>query len=522
MYRVLNVSTSCADFTTVGNGPPGKIRDEASFWRRLSAIIIVAGLLLTTLVALLQRQSAERERDLRFEAEASRVAVLLEERIDERIGSFDSAISFAGATHPGPLSEYQMFMQNEVEKTQASDPGVMFFERVNVADLPALEAREAALGNDEFSATVFPGPTDERVLLTRVSYESELFGVSLLGLDATGLSGTLIPRDFGSQSFELYVLESADIFNFVAADMPEGEEFGLFSAVMVAPVERDGEGLGLVVSIMTIEHMIGLDEISNETALDYTLAVETFDEPIGASTGWISTSTSDGALATQRSVETAGLRWTVDVYASEEFAGSVGLFDQQGVWLGGVLLTLLAVLAAARRHAVRRSLDSARFELEHARTVASTDALTGLLNRNGLIDAARMLPSHQAATLFFIDLDGFKSVNDTEGHERGDQVLRLVANELRSIFRSDDLVSRFGGDEFVVFARRSAPEKFRENASTRITKAVAEIDARVTASVGIASRKAGAETDVKDLVRLADGAMYSAKRSGGNRHEVAV
>ena len=129
----------------------------------------------------------------------------MEERIDERIGSFDSAISFAGATHPGPLGEYQMFMQNEVEKTQASDPGVMFFERVNVADIPALEAREAALGNDEFSATVFPGPTDERVLLTRISYESELFGVSLLGLDATGLSGTLIPQDFGSQSFELYV-----------------------------------------------------------------------------------------------------------------------------------------------------------------------------------------------------------------------------------------------------------------------------------------------------------------------------
>ncbi len=505
----------------MGNGPPGKIRDEASFWRRLSAVIVVSGLLLTTMVALLQRQSAERERDLRFEAEASRVAVLLEERIDERIGSFDSAISFAGATHPGPLSEYQMFMQNEVEQTQPSDPGVMFFERVNVADLPALEAREAALGND-FVATVFPGPTDERVLLTRVAYESELFGVSLVGLDATGLSGTLIPQDFGSQSFELYILESADIFNFVAAEMPEGEEFGLFSAIMVAPVERDGEGLGLVVSIMTIEQMIGLEQISNETDLDYTLTVDAFEEPVGSSTGWESTSLSDGVLATERSVETAGLRWTVDVYAGEDFAGSVGLFDQQGVWLGGVLLTLLAVLAAARRQAVRRSLDSARFELEHARTVASTDALTGLLNRNGLIDAARMLPAHQAATLFFIDLDGFKSVNDTEGHERGDQVLRLVANELRSIFRSDDLVSRFGGDEFVVFARRSAPEKFREDASKRITKAVADIDARVTASVGIASRKAGAETDVKDLVRLADGAMYSAKRSGGNRHEVAV
>jgi len=292
---------------------------------------------------------------------------------------------------------------------------------------------------------------------------------------------------------------------------------------MLATVrDADSAVLGWVASIMTVDDAIGLAAISDETDLAFTLRVGDFDEAVGASTGWGTSSENGLSLATERTVETAGLEWTVDAYGGQAYTGAAGLFDQRSIWLGGALLTLAAVMIAARRQAVRRSLDSARFELEHARTVASTDSLTGLLNRNGLIDAARLLPAEQPATLFFIDLDGFKSVNDTEGHERGDQVLRLVANELRSIFRSDDLVSRFGGDEFVVFARRSAPKKFVETASNRITTAVSSIDARVTCSVGVASRPVDSKVDVKDMVRLADGAMYLAKRSGGDRYEVAA
>ena len=505
----------------MGIGAPAELRDEATFWRRLTAIIVVAGLVLTTIVALLQRQSAQRERDLRFEAEASRVAVLLEERIDARLGSFGSAINFIGATHPGPIDEFQAFMRNEVEQTQASDPGIMFFEFVAMDEIATLESREAELGN-EFSVTMFPGPTAERIVLTRLTYESQLFGVSLLGLDATGLRGSLIPDDFGSQDFELYVLESDDIFDFVALDVPSEEEFGRHSVVMLAAARNSsGDILGWVSSVMSIDDAIGLDAISDQTDLEFTLRVDAFDEAVGASSGW-GTARDGLSLATERTVETAGLSWTVDAYGGSEYTRAVGLFDQRPIWVGGVLLTLIAVMIAARRRSVRRSLDSARFELAHARTVASTDSLTGLLNRNGLIDAARRLPVEQPATLFFIDLDGFKSVNDTEGHERGDQVLRLVANELRSIFRSDDLVSRFGGDEFVVFARRSAPTKFVETASNRITSAVSGIDARVTCSVGVASRAVGSRVDVKDMVRLADGAMYSAKRSGGDRYEVVA
>ena len=291
----------------MGIGAPAQLRDEATFWRRLTAVIVVSGLLITTMVAALQRQAAQRERDLRFEAEASRVAVLLEERIDERLGSFGSAINFIGATHPGPLDEYEAFMRNEVEQTQSADPGVMFFEFVDVDEIDELEAREAAIGND-FSVTLFPGPTEERVVLTRLAYESQLFGVSLLGLDATGLRGSLIPDDFGSQDFELYVLESDDIFDFVAAEAPPEEDFGRYSVVMLATV-RNGAGsvLGWVTSIMTVDDAIGLATISDETDLSFTLRVADFEEAVGASSGWATSTERSLSLATERTVETAGL-----------------------------------------------------------------------------------------------------------------------------------------------------------------------------------------------------------------------
>lgn len=122
--------------------------------------------------------------------------------------------------------------------------------------------------------------------------------------------------------------------------------------------------------------------------------------------------------------------------------------------------------------------------------------------------------------MFFIDLDGFKLVNDTAGHEMGDQVLRAVAAELRTIFRAEDLVSRLGGDEFVVFTRQRGTLHDVQAISARITGAISTIDERVTCSLGVASRNRGQATDVKDLIRAADAAMYEAKRSGGDQFAV--
>jgi diguanylate cyclase (GGDEF)-like protein/PAS domain S-box-containing protein len=158
--------------------------------------------------------------------------------------------------------------------------------------------------------------------------------------------------------------------------------------------------------------------------------------------------------------------------------------------------------------------------------MAHHDALTGLPNRTQLVEklknALAFLPSRGGSiAVHFIDLDRFKNVNDTLGHDGGDFLLKTVAERLRAVTRVDDMVARLGGDEFVVvqtgvtgmdqaddFARRvasavTAPMKFRERAIT------------ATVSVGVALAPADG-TSPEQLLKCADLALYKAKSDGRN------
>ena len=222
-------------------------------------------------------------------------------------------------------------------------------------------------------------------------------------------------------------------------------------------------------------------------------------------------------LSDRRSVTTSGLEWSIDVWATPSFGAGVGILDQRLVWLAGVAVTAMAMAAAAWRDKTKRRLDDTVVELAQVRSQALTDGLTGLLNRSGLIDSARDVADHLPAALFFVDLDGFKAINDTDGHHQGDEVLIDVADRLRALFRPDDLVSRLGGDEFVVFTTTTADDGYVEAISARITSSIDDIDSRITASVGVATRPGGVPIDIKELLRAADEAMYEAKRAGGDR-----
>ncbi|HST81171.1 MAG TPA: GGDEF domain-containing protein [Kineosporiaceae bacterium] len=151
---------------------------------------------------------------------------------------------------------------------------------------------------------------------------------------------------------------------------------------------------------------------------------------------------------------------------------------------------------------------------------ASLDPLTGLINRRGaaaaIADAAAR-PRNESIALLVIDLDGFKDVNDNSGHLAGDVVLQRVSQALRATARLEDMVARWGGDEFVVVATLdedralALADRLRDTIRQR-----AEVDAGtpVTGSVGVAVR----ETPVDEVAWLqrADEAMYLAKRSGGD------
>jgi diguanylate cyclase (GGDEF)-like protein/PAS domain S-box-containing protein len=164
-------------------------------------------------------------------------------------------------------------------------------------------------------------------------------------------------------------------------------------------------------------------------------------------------------------------------------------------------------------------------QLEHQ---AVTDALTGLLNRRGFYQAVEgmLLRSEQAGqflVLLYLDLDGFKKVNDTLGHDAGDQVLLWVSQQLKECMRPYDVLARMGGDEFTVvidgldFPEQAAKvaEKLIERMSVR--RQVDGVDITLGASIGIATFPDCGST-LDGLLRAADIAMYEAKRAGRQQY----
>jgi len=163
--------------------------------------------------------------------------------------------------------------------------------------------------------------------------------------------------------------------------------------------------------------------------------------------------------------------------------------------------------------------------------LATHDALTGLPNRTLILDRveqmlARSARSQTPVAALFIDLDNFKSINDTLGHGVGDELLRAVAARLDGAIRGADTLGRLGGDEFVVISEElslsAGPELIAErllDALKQPFKLGADKETRVTvaASIGIA---AGDNTVAEELLRNADIAMYRAKWDGKNRHVV--
>ncbi|MEO6716696.1 MAG: EAL domain-containing protein [Novosphingobium sp.] len=163
---------------------------------------------------------------------------------------------------------------------------------------------------------------------------------------------------------------------------------------------------------------------------------------------------------------------------------------------------------------------SAEKQIEH---MASHDALTDLPNRSSfrtqLEQALRLNPEGKQLAVMFLDLDNFKGINDTLGHQVGDELLKTVAERLRFCMRSSDMVARFGGDEFVIVS--SALDKPAEAAALarRIRKAILDpfklLDHQVVVdtSIGIALSPGDGE-DADQLLKNADLALYSAKASG--------
>ncbi|GAA2511149.1 GGDEF domain-containing protein [Winogradskya humida] len=194
---------------------------------------------------------------------------------------------------------------------------------------------------------------------------------------------------------------------------------------------------------------------------------------------------------------------------------------------GVVLAILVLLVASATAGAQARSLDRYVAELQNARLAmtrqARTDALTGTANRIALDEHEAALPPGPVS-LVLLDLDGFKTVNDTYGHHAGDLLLKTVAIRLQSRLRAEDLLVRLGGDEFVIVLP-GLPTDEVDAVIHRWVRAVAEPvpigddTVRVGVSVGVAHRAANDDACFADLLRTADRRMYHDKHAKDDRPE---
>jgi diguanylate cyclase (GGDEF)-like protein len=160
--------------------------------------------------------------------------------------------------------------------------------------------------------------------------------------------------------------------------------------------------------------------------------------------------------------------------------------------------------------------------MSESQAQASTDSLTGLLNRRTLENKVRSIRAAGVPfAVVMADLDHFKLVNDTHGHEAGDRALRSFATVMKTTLRPQDLISRWGGEEFVMVLPDAnehdalgASERIRENLALATQRG--DLDA-VTVSLGIASDP---DAEFSEVVQRADAALHDAKSLGRNRSVV--
>lgn len=198
--------------------------------------------------------------------------------------------------------------------------------------------------------------------------------------------------------------------------------------------------------------------------------------------------------------------------------------------IGAMLLSIIVgILIFGYRRVVGlfELAETSKNEAEKFSHVAYHDALTMLPNR-------RYFDQHIVTTLehakkyneqfavFYLDLDGFKNVNDDYGHDVGDEVLKNVAKSLKSILRDSDFLARLGGDEFAIIVHANASQEELERLTKRIIEKVSEpipvsfLTCELGVSIGVACYPNN-ETDVEKLMYIADNAMYQAKRTGKNK-----
>jgi diguanylate cyclase (GGDEF)-like protein len=512
-------------------------------WMLAAGAILVLGIAASLAGALLWRSSVHAREKATFETAATDVSGRLEIQL-RRDTDFVKAIRAVLTMQPDLSASGfdQWFGQLEDRQAQPSGFGALVVKSVPAAELASFQAQRNA--DPAFRAVVGgrvePVATTGRArycLLSAgsadIAYSPELAAL-LQGdwCDPTSLIGGYRQNDTTRAQFTQELTDSGQFGVYSTAVS------GVSSLILEAAVYRRGAPLASTAQRRAAVLGWVLDSfdlpalMQSALGTDHGLAVTLYHENSGLGPEFIGRIGSAGSAHpfTRKTTLPVDGTWIIDVSGAGLVSGPSANVQGLVMFAGGIVATLLLlalviVLARSRERALAMVAEKTG-QLRHQ---ALHDALTGLPNRVLALDRGeQMLGRARRQNLpvaaLYVDLDGFKQVNDTFGHAAGDELLRTVAARLASVVREGDTAARLGGDEFIVLVEGSTLDAGPELVAERLLEVLNEPyeingagrgQLAVTASVGIAF---GLREDADELLRDADTALYEAKAAGKNRY----
>ncbi len=506
------------------------------------ALVLMVGVGLSFAAAAYTDQQAESRASALFERDASSATAEIEREIERHVGVVEETAAFAEATWPGSVNEWREFTDGRVTGGTAlaftSTAGVI--ERVPADQIAAFEAREAASSGEPFTLLELAplAPDADRIVLTRTG-DDTAGGIQIRGLEVSSVS-TLLGVELPSPGDGIAVdsIEEApesvlDLLSIEASDF--GDNDVLNSNVMLShAIGAEGQApLGWVIVPAELGNLlIRAIENLDRTQLNIAIAIPETElkGDLGRYEGDPGLPFGNASLASETVVDFGGWEWRVRVWADEPFGMNPNRIRGEHVLVAGIGITLVFALILHAQRLYLRRLRAAELEANLNRTLAETDPLTGLANRQGLqtfvkSDAVSAGIERLGCAILFLDLDRFKEINDGLGHAAGDALLTAVGRATLSVARDEDVVGRMGGDEFVVICPGLCDEQSTDALVSRLTEAISSIQepASVNASIGVSVVNPGRTFDLDAALSAADAAMYTAKKqrkSGGRRSAV--
>ncbi len=499
----------------------GSSTPESRFWlgRAPIAPAIVALGVLISLAAWFGMRAVENSRaEVDFERQLLSEGSELQSVIQRQVRGIDGlALSISEGSGVPSASQVERYFST----VGLSSNHTIVVERVGSQQaVDDLIERE---GSSSPFAESYSPPVGPHYVVTRShGFEESLLGVSFAGStdfqdlvresrlleETVAVSNSNLPDSIAqADGSTLMILSSVT--------WPEVEEVEGAQAVDTEAVPNDTVVIGLLpigqavanLSIVEMGEQVAFGVLINGEQVGSTVPDELLEGPVG-----------DPIQFTEENT-----LWEIQGYSNDvEASRTLSI----GVLVTGLLLTGLAALFA---HTVRRHATTLG-RLERSEHDAKHDALTGLLNRSGLTDELTELISDRRGSdligVLFLDLDRLKVVNDSIGHAAGDEVLVEVSNRLEKIIREDDIIGRFGGDEFVIVSQGVPAIGDLTTLAERVLDSLKEpavlsdeSSQVISTSIGIAYVTKG-EASAGDLLRDADLAMYRAKEAGGARYVV--